>query len=49
MTLLILEARKGFLKDKSGPRAKTFEHHCPTETNKRPIQLAQNKTIEMHL
>ena len=21
-------ARKGFLKDKCGPRAKTFEHHC---------------------
>jgi len=21
-------ARKGFLKDKCGPRPKTFEHHC---------------------
>jgi len=21
-------AREGFLKDKRGPRAKTFEHHC---------------------
>jgi len=21
--------REGFLKDKCGPRAKRFEHHCP--------------------
>jgi len=25
---LILVAREGFRKDKCGPRAKTFEHHC---------------------
>jgi len=24
-------AREGFLKDKCGPRAKTFEHHCFTQ------------------
>jgi len=28
LRLLILVAREGFLKDKCGPRAKTFEHHC---------------------
>jgi len=28
LRLLILVAREGFLKDKCGPRAKKFEHHC---------------------
>ena len=28
MRVIILVAREGFLKDKCGPRAKTFEHHC---------------------
>jgi len=28
LRLLILVAREGFLKDKCGPRAKTFDHHC---------------------
>jgi len=28
LRLLILVAREGFLKDKCGPRAKRFEHHC---------------------
>jgi len=27
LRLLILVAREGFLKDKCGPRARTFEHH----------------------
>jgi len=27
LTLLILVAREGFLKDKCGPRDKKFEHH----------------------
>jgi len=27
LRLLITVARKGFLKDKCGPRAKKFEHH----------------------
>jgi len=30
LRLLILVAREGFLKDECGPRAKKFEHHCPT-------------------
>jgi len=29
LKLLILVAREGFLKEKCGPRAKTFEHHWP--------------------
>jgi len=29
LRLLIPVAREGFLKDKCGPRAKKFEHHCP--------------------
>jgi len=28
LRLLILVAREGFLKDKCGPRAKKFGHHC---------------------
>jgi len=28
LRLLILVTREGFLKDKCGPRAKKFEHHC---------------------
>jgi len=28
LRLLVLVAREGFLKDKCGPRAKKFEHHC---------------------
>jgi len=28
LSLLILVAREGFLKDKCGPRTKKFEHHC---------------------
>jgi len=28
LRLLILVAREGFLKEKCGPRAKKFEHHC---------------------
>jgi len=28
LKLLILVAREGFLKNKCGPRAKRFEHHC---------------------
>jgi len=31
LKLLILVAREGFLKDKCGPRAKKFEHHCLTQ------------------
>jgi len=34
LRLLILAAREGFLKDKCGPRAKKFEHHCITASNK---------------
>jgi len=30
LRLFILVAREGFLKDKCGPRAKKFEHHCFT-------------------
>jgi len=33
LRLLILVAREGFLKDKYGPRAKTFEHHCCRQTS----------------
>jgi len=32
LRLLILVAREGFLKDKCGPRAKMFEHHCLSAT-----------------
>ena len=35
LRLLILVAREGFLKDKCGPRAKTFEHHCCKRTENR--------------
>jgi len=30
LRLLILVTREGFRKDKCGPRAKKFEHHCFT-------------------
>jgi len=36
LRLLILVAREGFLKDKCGPRAKKFEHHCSCTKNKEP-------------
>jgi len=28
LRLLILVAHEGFMKDKCGPQAKKFEHHC---------------------
>jgi len=39
---LILVTREGFLKDKCGPRAKKFEHHCFRLNC--DTQLKQNET-----
>jgi len=42
-------AREGFLKDKCGPRAKKFEHHCST---RRPVQQISHhlkKRLVLHV
>jgi len=44
LRLLILVAREGFLKDKCGPRAKKFEHHCfrSNPSQERPLSQQSN-------
>jgi len=41
LRLLILVAREGFLKNKCGPPAKKFEHHCARLKN---FKLTVRKT-----
>jgi len=45
LRLLILLAREGFLKDKCGPRAKKFEHHCSKASQKKKSSATVEKLM----
>jgi len=47
LRLLILVAHERFLKDKCGPRAKKFEHHCITcsQSHKYPLKTSEIELV----